>query len=292
MNQDDELKMAEAARALLSHLDEGLSATLAQALALEFELRLADVKRAAPLFAITAEDFAAFVASRITHDSDGTLAALALDDLYLACACLKGDAHAATAFAQSLFPEIRRAAARAGRSESASDDIAQNIFVRLFSSSDPKIAQYQGKGPLVVWLRVIASREALDLARVEKRHQALSESILHESDDECSPELKLLRKTYAPAFKASFAVAMQSLSLRERSVLRHSLDGSSADDIAKIYGVHRVTVARWLSSIRSQLLVQTRAQLQKELMSSGADIDSILRIFGDQVSVSLERLLP
>lgn len=200
MNQKDELEIGEAARALLSHLDDGLSPALAQALAVEFESRLADLQRAAPLFAITADDFASFVASRITPDSVGTLAALALDDLYLACACLQGDAHAAAVFAQSLFPEIRRAAARAGRSASASDDIAQNIFVRLFASSDPKIAQYQGKGPLVVWLRVIASRESLDLARVEKRHQALSESILHEPDDECSPELKLLRKTYAPAF--------------------------------------------------------------------------------------------
>jgi RNA polymerase sigma-70 factor (ECF subfamily) len=64
-----------------------------------------------------------------------------------------------------------------------------------------------------------------------------------------------------------------------------------ADQVAQIYNVHRVTVARWLSKTRRTLLQAIRRALRSEHQLSDKEIQSIVRLVETQVSLSMERLL-
>tara|TARA_R110002096_G_scaffold350395_2_gene543549 strand:+ start:143326 stop:144183 length:858 start_codon:yes stop_codon:yes gene_type:complete len=243
--------------------------------------------------ALPAADFVDFLVERLVTDSEHfePPEGFEIGELYLARGCTLGNPEAVRVYEETLAPEIARVLARMGKAADVRADIAQNIFCRVFTGPDPKISGYRGRGKLASWLRVVATREALDLSRVEARQTPLTQSLLNEPDGELSPELELIRITYRNAIKKAFENAVQGLSTRDRLVLRHTLDGATAAEIGNIYRVHRVTIARWLSSVRSKLLAATRQQLQEDLSEASKEIDDVLKLFGDQVTMSFERLL-
>ncbi len=82
--------------------------------------------------------------------------AVHLVDLYLTCACVRGDALAIAAFQARFGPEV--AVALTGQRASAEflDEVRQVLWERLLVPRDggtPKLADYSGRGPLARWMR-------------------------------------------------------------------------------------------------------------------------------------------
>jgi RNA polymerase sigma-70 factor (ECF subfamily) len=176
------------------------------------------------------------------------------------------------------------------------DEVAQHVSVMLLvgSGGPPRIDSYRAGGPLDRWLRTIIVREALAM-----RHKHANRS--RRSYDETSwLQLPMFMdhtvaatwQRYAPLLRASFEAALAELPIRSRVALRqHFVDGLSADEIARMYGVHRVTAYRWIAEAKLAILTRVRGELSAQLDSTPSEIDSLLRSVRSQFSITLDRLL-
>ena len=222
--------------------------------------------------------------------ADGEVVAV---DLYLAMACANGDSAAIAAFEEHRFPEVLRALARIRIEGAEADEIAQRVRAKVLVGPPPKIASYTGRGSLAAWLRAIAVHEALSAKRTEKRRGPHDgPSAIERMAAPESPEMAQLRARYAGPFQAAFAEALGSLAPKDRNVLRLVyLEGLTAEQVGLAYGVHRVSVARWLGQIRESLFERTRAIMQQRLPLAPGEMESITRMCLSQIDVSLDRLL-
>lgn len=255
---------------------------------------LAHARQAWPRLSVPQADFLEFVAQRLRTDAGRAcgLEGLMAGDLYLGCGCAMGNERAAEAFHRDVAPHIEAAARRIDVDHA--HDVAQLVYRRLFLPGDgatKKIDGYLGRGDLRRWARVVATRVAIDEERGRKRGDPLDSASDRLVQGSRVPELKVLRETYRREFKEAFAAAVRTLDDRERNVLRYHLAGMTADQIGRMYGAHRVTVARWLGRVRRSLEAETRASLRAQLDVDTRDVDSIMRLVDLGRSVSLERLL-
>ena len=234
---------------------------------------------------VPAESFAAFLGERF--DDAARVAAAPLADLYLACAALRGNAEAITAFERVHGPGIESALRRLELPPDRVDELRGLLRTKLLVGAEPLLARYRGAGALGAWLRVVATREGLSALRRdtdappppdEERLASLEEDL----------ELTFVKASCRDAFKVAFADAIASLPVRERTLLKqHYLDGLSAREIARMRRVHHGTVARWLEEVREAVLKRTRAALHERLASEGTELESIVRMLQSRWDVTV-----
>src|SRR5262249_49575466 len=158
-----------------------------------------------PKLSVPPEAFRAYAAER---NADAAHAG----DLYLACACARGDGRAIAALEARYFGDIDGALARRQLAPAAIAEIKQILREKLFVGAAPKIAEYDGRGDLGAWLRTTAIRQALKLLRSERRERPTSdEQILQQPALQDDPELALMKGTYRAAFKTAFQKALGAL---------------------------------------------------------------------------------
>ena len=58
-----------------------------------------------------------------------------------------------------------------------------------------------------------------------------------------------------------------------------------------MYGTHRATAARWLTSAREELMNQTRARLASKLKLTQSDLNSLLGALQSNLEISINRIL-
>lgn len=244
---------------------------------------------------VAAEDFGRFLAPRVPSDVEpgAHLRALRASDLYLVCGCVQGSERAAASFRAHTMPAIRRAARRI--EALTLDDLTQDLYRHLFLP-DPgrsaRIERYTGEGDVRVWVGVVATRMAIDALRRRGPERNADEAIIERwAQTMHTTEFEHLPGQYRTELKAAFGRTLRGLSARDRNVLRYHLDGLTADQVGRIYNVHRVTVARWLSRIRHELYEGTRAALCVRLGAERGDVESIMRMVDREVSLSIDRLL-
>jgi RNA polymerase sigma-70 factor (ECF subfamily) len=142
-------------------------------------------------------------------------------------------------------------------------------------------------------MRVTAVRTALDLKGGE-RPQDVSDSDL--PDRMLGPvgvdvELDILRQLHRDDFADAFRQALASLEPRDRMLLGlHWLDGVPATRLGEMYGVHRITVGRWLEEAQERVLTGTRANLADRLGVSPDEADSLIRLLRSRLDVSMRAL--
>ncbi len=221
-------------------------------------------------------------------------------DLYLAAACLAGDARAIRHLLDDVLPDARVAIAAIDNRPELVDEALQRLRASLLvgDGTAPKLAQYAGRGPLRAWVGICATRIALMLRRTQQRQREVG------VDDErwpdaiasistADPELELLKRQYAAAFGSALREAVDALEPRSRTVLRMSFaEGLSIDDIGQTYAVHRATAARWVQRACDQLFERTRDLLVDRLALSQAELDRVAALVRSQLDVSLSQLLP
>lgn len=257
---------------------------------------IAEARSAWPTVELATDVFIAHLADRLTNtgEVEAALRRMHTSDLYLACACLHGDADAVAAFDLHCLTVVDRALPRLGMNADAVGEVKQRLRRSLLvaDTGPPRIAGFAGHGDLRSWIRVLAVHEALAIVRKAQREVAADEDRL--VDLACvgaSPELEYFKRVYRREFAIAFREAVQALSDRERILVRqHFLDGVRVNDIARLYRVHRATAGRWLERARDTLLAATRARLMDRLDVLPIELDSILRLVLSRLEISLRPL--
>jgi RNA polymerase sigma-70 factor (ECF subfamily) len=214
-------------------------------------------------------------------------------ELVLAAACLAGDAVAIRIFNKEMFERVDRVLSRLGINGPDADDVKQDVRTKLLvaDNGDAKLALYHGTGPLAHWVASVAGREALGAIRKRKPTEAMADDdfLADASDD---PQLQALKSRHGAEFKQAFQAAVAELEPRDRAILRALIvDDRSVNEIAMVYGIHRVTASRWVSEVRHNLLVRTRDQLKDRLALDASSLDSAVRMLDSNLELSLYRLL-
>lgn len=219
---------------------------------------------------------------------EGDLARLELPDAFLACACLANDRAALAALEREVVSQIpawiRRVAG------AATEDIQQEMRQKLLIGPEPLLGSFNGRTKLSVWVRVIASRRAIDHQRTQKPEA--DAGVLEDLWAGPDPELDAIKLHDVQALRDLLHQAMQALPSRQRKLLRlHYLEGVSLDRLAVLEQVHRATVARWLADSREQVLVSVRDGLTRTLRLSASQGESLLRFLRSRIELSLHRVL-
>jgi RNA polymerase sigma-70 factor, ECF subfamily len=97
-----------------------------------------------------------------------------------------------------------------------------------------------------------------------------------------------MKKAFEDALKAQ----LTTLKLRDRAILRlHVVEGVSIERIAAAYGVHRVTVARWIWNAGEIVLEGVRRYFKSRYGIVPSECDSIVHLVRSNLSLDLPRLL-
>lgn len=252
---------------------------------------LAQARAAWPSVEVEESQFLAYVANRLETETTTHLT-----DLYLACACARGDEAALRAFEERYMPEAERVLARFQVGSDTLEDLKQRVRQRLFvNDGQPKIADYTGAGPLGGWLRTIVARIALDTLRGARRRraneQAAAEHMLLEAGPS-GPELDQLRRDYGAALRDALEEAIRQVSSEDRLLLRlHYVDQLTTREIGALQNVHGVTIVRRLGRARANLAKEIEAILGTRLGVSRSTLDSIVGLARSHMHISLPELL-
>jgi RNA polymerase sigma-70 factor (ECF subfamily) len=216
-------------------------------------------------------------------------------DLFLACACAAGDVQAIAVLEQRFLAAARASVARLAADPDFVDEVMQELRAKLLLPPDPRIARYAGRGPLLAWLRVAASRTAIDLLRASQAGRSPDvdgRDGINQVD--LGPEVQLLREVYREAFQTALAEALSALEPRDRNLLRrHMVDRMTLEEIAGPYGVHPATIARRLATLRDQIGEAVRQRLAARHRAEGGStsLESLAYAIRSELHVSLTPLL-
>lgn len=269
------------------HAPEGLGERL--------EALWAEASAATPGLTTGPEAFATHLAGRLLL-GEFPWAGVRAGDLYLACACARGETRAIATLEARYFGDVIAALAKMSVPRERIDEVQQILRDQLFvgpAGGSPRIGEYAGRGELRAWLRVSAVRAALKLNRRSKHEApANDDRLLERQAPGSDPELAFLKERYRPAFKQAFQGALDGLPDRDRLLLRQSVvDGLSIDELGALHGVHRATAARWVAKAREDLIERTRAGLMQLLRVDQGECESILRLVHSQLDGTIRRRL-
>ena len=215
-----------------------------------------------------------------------------LEGLVFARACLAADGAALNVLDRELLPPVAAALLRRASADDV-DEAMQVLRTRLLVATPPeapKLAKYSGRGPLGAFLRIAASNVLSNLRPTVVPVSAEDE--LAALPDAADVESRLSSGDQQRQFRAVFREAVQSLTARERALLRLSLlDGLSIDEVAPMYGAHRATVARWLLAAKERLASITRTKLSTALKLPEDDVERLLTSVQNGFELSLSRAL-
>lgn len=269
----------------------------------DLEVKLARILREAkatwPGIVVSDQTFLGYVASRLDGEAGSDPAAVLrqLDhlhtvDLYLACACYGGDEHAISALERSHIAPLEAYLA-GSHASSVFDELKQALRERVLVGRNgvaPKIASYNGRGPLGAWLRMVAARMVIDVRRKQRSELEQQARMLVPIPD-LDPELRYLKERYRPEFERALEAAIADLSPREGTVLRlHFLDGIPLSSVARMYHVSTRTVQRWVATAQEKIVAFVRRRLTETLALSAHEVDSLLGLVTSQLHLSLHRL--
>ena len=260
---------------------------------------IADARAALPAVMLADEAFVRHLIDKLPPGADVTasLPTLHTTDLYLALACLRGDAAAVAIFEARYVRIMQIAIRKLGVRSSVVEELVQELRCQLLVGRDergPSLASYAGTGELSGWVRSIAIHAAFKVLRRERNITAIDEcdALLEQLPQDGDLVRSQLARSFSTEFRESFAEAMAVLQPRERNLLRqHFLDGLNIDQIGGLYQVHRATAARWLAKIRHKVLVATQRSLRRRLDVTPAELESLMIGLQSRLDISIRRHL-
>ena len=257
---------------------------------------VASAQRMCPTFTLPPDVFVMYLRDRLPDDVPCLVALRQTHtaDLYLACACARGDVHALAAFDERCVSQLDRVLGKMGFGADVSAEVKQEIRVRVLfgDRGRPEILDFCGRGDLRAWVRVMAVRQALRRQYRARREVAMEDvELLRKMRGPGNPQLEHEKGVYREEFKRAFEGALRALPDRELTLLRqHHVDGLTIDQLGRLYRVHRSTAARLLGRARVAVLEATRARMMSQLDVRPRDLDSIMRMIQSQIDISLHAL--
>jgi RNA polymerase sigma-70 factor (ECF subfamily) len=215
------------------------------------------------------------------------------EDFSFALACMEGDG-ASLKRLESLCRSELRLALRRMRAPVDEDETTATLLAKLLvakAGSKPKLGQYEGQSKLRSWIRVVAVhhvlKNLLKTKRLVGREEPLNEALLAEIDRSQIPEWRTMDSAARQAFKEALARALESLTSRNRNLLRHRLDDLTVTEIAALYKVSHVTVLRWLAQIGSQVRQAVLGELRDALRLKAPELESLVHSLLGRVDSSV-----
>jgi RNA polymerase sigma-70 factor (ECF subfamily) len=269
----------------------------------ELLLRAWETARAQwPAVALPAEPFVTYLAERLPRTSphepiEPLLQQLALAELYLACACVRGLPNAIKLFEHHYLAKLPAMLRGPKQPEAMLDDVCQLTRVKLLVTTPeggPKLAEYTGRGALLSWVRVTAVRIAIKLQALEKpppdkETEALFAALPAPGVD---AELDLIKRRHHADFRRAAREAFSVLSDHERHLFRlYFVDQLSMYELASLFRVNQSTVSRWLKTARQRIYEETQRRLREQLGLSSGDFKSLLAILDSQFELGISQLL-
>jgi RNA polymerase sigma-70 factor (ECF subfamily) len=249
-----------------------------------------------PDFEVPAPTFASHVGRHVRgQDPHEYLRRVHGSDLYLACACGRGDPAAIAALDGIFVHVVAERAAALNLSHADADEVAQRVRLRLLVSErgEPRIASYTGRGALRGWLRAVVTRTALNYYREQNGARDTDLDALSALPLEDHPELAYIKEHHREDVLSALREAFAGLTREQRNVLRfYYAGGLSTDRIAAILGKGRATVVRWLARGRAEMLRGVKRTLAERLQLREAEIDSFIRMVRSRLDISLAIVLP
>lgn len=150
--------------------DEAFELALRAGLAERLAAGLIEARRRWPESPVANEEFAGYVAVRLSHAASLHEAArrLRIEELFLAWWAGSGDRLGIVAFESEFAADLGRLMARFV--ERPEEEQRERLRIKLFfgsGSTMPRIRDYSGQEALQAWLRVTASRALVDATRGE-----------------------------------------------------------------------------------------------------------------------------
>jgi RNA polymerase sigma-70 factor (ECF subfamily) len=211
-------------------------------------------------------------------------------DLYLACACAHQVRGAVEAFDAAFVSKVPGFLRRTRLSGSV-DDVVQAVRERLFvprPGLPARIADYSGRGALESWLRVLTLRTAINMGQRRQETPNDSEPFAPSQD----PELDFIKDRYRGAFKDALLAALRQLPAEQQTLLRlHFVEGATLDELARLYQLHRATIARRLATAREAVVDDVRARVNQALKLAPDEFDSFMRLVRSQIDITITGLL-
>jgi RNA polymerase sigma factor (sigma-70 family) len=244
------------------------------------------------------------------------LAALHLEDLALASACMEDRATAWEHFVSAYRPYLRAAAAAVLRCSSASpeaSELADSLFAELYGLADGPRGErslfryFHGRSSLKTWLRAVLAQRHIDAIRAGRRFESLE-------DDDAKPTAQKVpqavsvqpadphRDRYSTLFVRALEAAMAALDSRDEQRLRlYYAQEQTLAEIGKQLAEHESSVSRHLDRIRLALRRAVEETLRKgcpaangfaaERGLSDAQISLCFEYASADASFDLEKLL-
>jgi RNA polymerase sigma-70 factor (ECF subfamily) len=251
-------------------------------------------RAAHPKLAVSEEAFGRRLARAMDGGPPRQLDALAVEDLYLACACAERVRGAAAAFEAEYAKVVRRAVSRAVAARDDREEAEQRVRQYLLVAAPgagPGVARYPGHVALAKWVSVVAIRVAISLKRSESAEQRLREKAGAEAIG-VSPEQLLMKEEIRCQVEEAVSAALRRLPGGDRLVLQLFLvAGITHRAIAKSLGVSQQAVSRQIATTRDHLLDDIRRTVAAKLKIPKDEVTSILRLVASQLDVSLSRAL-
>jgi RNA polymerase sigma-70 factor, ECF subfamily len=267
------------------------------ALARALEAARLRAARAYPAVALSAAAFARALGAHASGEEPlATLTLLHAEDVYLATACVAGDAVALETLEHLVRATVPGAVARLRLDVTTVGEVEQLVRQRLLVAPEkgpPKLVEYGGRGPLKQWLRAVALRVALNHLEGRRSEDSLDADgapVLAAAGPD--PELALLKRHAREEFKAVLQDVLSGLPAHERSLLRlYFLEGLTVEQIGRMEGTHKSTVSRWLTRTRATVLAEVQQRLGQRLQLEPGEYDGLLGLLRSQLSLSLHRVL-
>lgn len=255
-----------------------------------------------PTVVLPAEPFVKHLAERLPEAAaqgpmDALLAGLSLAELYLACACLQGLPSAIQAFEKHYLARLPALLRNPRQPEAMIEDVCQLVRVKLLVAtpeSDPKLAEYTGRGALLSWVRVTAVRTALKLREGEKpaAPEDAATVLMEMQAPGLHPEGVLIQQRHQADFRHAMREAFATLSDDERHLLRlYFVDQLSTYELAALFRLNQATISRRLKDLRQRIHKETQRHLQARLGLSPRDFESFVRLLDSQFDLSLSQLV-
>lgn len=211
--------------------------------------------------------------------------AVSAEDLGLVFACLGGQPGSLEALGQHIRPAVDAALARSPAGDR--EDLEQALWLKLLTGSPPGLSQYAGVGSLRGWVRVAASRLALNAATRGQDPLAAdagSGQLFEQLAPHGDPELLALKEDLRGGFLRALEAAFDSLSPSQRLLLRQVIgEGATVDEVARALALPRSTAGRRLKEAKERFALALKREVECRLGTASASARQVLGLVESQL---------